>query len=193
MVMLHGRGATAESILSLAQALDVPEFAYLAPQAGGNSWWPQTFLAPIANNEPGISSAMEAVEEVLQQTAAAGIPPERTVLLGFSQGACLVAEFTARHARRYGGVAGLSGGLIGPDGTPRNYPGSLEGTPVFLGCSDIDPHIPAKRVRESAEVLQALGGDVTMRLYPGMGHLINEDEIAAVKAIMETGSLIQRI
>ena len=184
LVMLHGRGATAESILSLAQALNAPDFAYLAPPAGGNSWWPQSFLAPIANNEPGISSAMEAVEEVLRQIAAAGIPPEGTLLLGFSQGACLAAEFAARHARRYGGVAVLSGGLIGPDATPRNYAGSLEGTPVFLGCSDIDPHIPAKRVRESAEVLQALGGEVTMRLYPGMGHLINEDEIAAVKDLM---------
>ncbi|MGZ8391790.1 MAG: alpha/beta hydrolase [Gemmatimonadales bacterium] len=188
MVMLHGRGATPESILSLAPALDAPDFAYLAPQAGGDSWWPQSFLAPIASNEPGISSAMAAVADVLRQTAAAGIPPERTFLLGFSQGACLAVEFAARHARRYGGVAALSGGLIGPDGTPRNYPGSLEGTPVFLGCSDVDSHIPAKRVRESAEVLGKLGADVTMRLYPGMGHLINEDEIAAVRSMMETAA-----
>ena len=185
MVMLHGRGATAESILSLASELDAPDFAYLAPQAGGNSWWPQSFLAPIASNEPGISSAMAAVEEVLRLTAAAGIPPERTLLLGFSQGACLATEFAARHARRYGGVAALSGGLIGPDGTPRDYAGSLDGTPVFLGCSDVDPHIPAERVRQSAEVMQRLGGEVTMRLYPGMGHTINEDEIASVQALME--------
>ncbi|HWN20057.1 MAG TPA: dienelactone hydrolase family protein [Gemmatimonadales bacterium] len=189
MVMLHGRGATPESILSLAPALDAPDLAYLAPQAAGNSWWPQSFLAPIASNEPGISSAMAAVADVLRQTAAAGIPPERTFLLGFSQGACLAAEFAARHARRYGGVAALSGGLIGPDGTPRNYAGSLEGTPVFLGCSDVDPHIPAARVQESAEVLGKLGGDVTMRLYPGMGHLVNEAEIAAVRAMMEMAAL----
>ncbi|HEY8196456.1 MAG TPA: alpha/beta hydrolase [Gemmatimonadales bacterium] len=189
MVMLHGRGATAESILSLAQGLEAPDFAYLAPQAAGNSWWPQSFLAPIASNEPGISSAMAAVADVLRQTAVAGIPPERTFLLGFSQGACLAAEFAARHARGYGGVAALSGGLIGPDGTPRNYAGSLEGTPVFLGCSDVDSHIPAKRVRESADVLAKLGGEVTMRLYPGMGHLVNEDEIAAVRAMMETAAL----
>ena len=193
MVMLHGRGATPESILSLAPALDAPDFAYLAPQAGGDSWWPQSFLAPIPSNEPGISSAMAAVADVLRQTAAAGIPPERTFLLGFSQGACLAAEFAARHARRYGGVSALSGGLIGPDGTPRNYPGSLEGTPVFLGCSDVDSHIPAKRVRESAEVLGKLGADVTMRLYPGMGHLINEDEIAAVRSMMETAALDRAI
>jgi predicted esterase len=189
MVMLHGRGATAESILSLAVALDAPSFAYLAPQAAGNSWWPLSFLAPIASNEPGISSAMAAVEEVLRQTVAAGIPPERTLLVGFSQGACLATEFAARHARRYGGVAALSGGLIGPDGTPRDYAGSLEGTPVFLGCSDVDAHIPAERVRHSAEVMRRLGGEVTIRLYPGMGHQISEDEIAAVRTMLEAAAL----
>jgi predicted esterase len=184
MVMLHGRGATAESILTLVPALGIVDFAYLAPQAGGNSWWPQSFLAPIPQNEPGISSAMQAVEDVLAHVEAAGVPPDRTVLLGFSQGACLAAEFAARHARRYGGVASLSGGLIGPNGTPRDYPGSLDGTPVFLGCSDMDSHIPAERVRLSAEVLERLGGEVTMRLYPGMGHTIIEDELEAVRAMM---------
>jgi predicted esterase len=184
MVMLHGRGATAESILTLVPALGIADFAYLAPQAGGSSWWPQSFLAPIPQNEPGISSAMQAVEDVLAHVEAAGVPPDRTVLLGFSQGACLAAEFAARHARRYGGVASLSGGLIGPNGTPRDYPGSLDGTPVFLGCSDMDSHIPAERVRLSAEVLERLGGEVTMRLYPGMGHTIIEDELEAVRAMM---------
>ena len=184
MVMLHGRGATAESILSLAPELGAPDFAYLAPQAGSNSWWPQSFLAPIERNEPGISSAMQAVRDVVAQISAGGIPPERTLLLGFSQGACLATEFAARHARRYGGVAGLSGGLIGPDGTPRDYAGSLEETPVFVGCSDVDSHIPAERVRSTAEVLRNLGGTVTMRLFPGMGHTINEDEIIAVQRIM---------
>ena len=185
IVMLHGRGATAESILTLASSLSAPDFAYLAPQAGGNSWWPQSFLAPIAQNEPGISSAMKAVADVLARVTAGGVALERTVLVGFSQGACLAAEFAARNARRYGGVASLSGGVIGPDGTPRVYPGSLAGTPVFLGCSDIDSHIPADRVRLSAGVLRELGGEVTMRLYPGMGHTINEDEIAAVRKMME--------
>jgi predicted esterase len=184
MVMVHGRGATADSILTISPALDVPGFAYLAPQADGNTWYLQSFLAPIQRNEPGITSGMQAIEDVLSGVTAAGIPPERTVLLGFSQGACLTLEFAARHARRYGGIAGLSGGLIGPDGTPRDYPGSLEGTPVFLGCSDVDPHIPAQRVRETAEVMRRLGGQVTIRLYPGMGHLINEDEIDAVRRIM---------
>ena len=184
MVMLHGRGATSESILTLMPALGITDFAYLAPQAGGNSWWPHSFLAPIPQNEPGISSAIQAVQDVLTRVAAAGVPADRTVLLGFSQGACLAAEFAARHARRYGGVASLSGGLIGPDGTPRDYPGSLEGTPVFLGCSDVDSHIPAERVRLSAEVLERLRGDVTMRLYPGMGHTIIEDELDAVRTMM---------
>jgi predicted esterase len=185
MVMLHGRGATADSILMLVSALEVPDFAYLAPQAGGNSWWPQSFLAPIASNEPGISSAIQAVDDVLARVAAAGMAHERIVLLGFSQGACLATEYAARNARRYGGVVALSGGLIGPDGTPRDYPGSLEQTPVFLGCSDVDPHIPAARVRLSADVLRRLGGDVSMRLFPGMGHTINEDELMAVRKIME--------
>jgi predicted esterase len=185
MVMLHGRGATAASILTLVTALETHDFAYLAPQARDNSWWPQSFLAPIPTNEPGISSAMQAVEDVLAQVVAGGVPLERTVLLGFSQGACLAAEFAARNARRYGGVASLSGGLIGPDGTPRDYAGSLARTPVFLGCSDMDTHIPAERVRLSATALEGLGGDVTIRLYPGMGHTINEDELAAVRKIME--------
>ncbi len=182
--MMHGRGATAESILSLVPAFGVADLAYLAPQAGGNSWWPQSFLAPISSNEPGISSAMQAVEDVLIQIGTAGVPAERTVLLGFSQGACLAAEFAARHARRYAGIASLSGGLIGPDGTSRSYPGSLEGTPVFLGCSDIDSHIPAERVRLTSEVLDRIGGAVTMRLYPGMGHTINEDELEAVREML---------
>lgn len=185
MVMMHGRGAAAESILTLVPALDRDHFAYLAPQAGGNTWYPYGFMSPIAQNEPGISSGLQAIRDVLQHLAAAGIAPERTILLGFSQGACLALEFAARHARRYGGLAGLSGGLIGPDGTPRDYAASLDGTPVFLGCSDVDSHIPQQRIELTAQVLQALGGAVTTRLYPGMGHVINDDEIAQVQALMD--------
>jgi predicted esterase len=184
MVMVHGRGATADSILTLAPALNAPDFAFLAPQASGNTWYPQSFLAPIQNNEPGISSGMQAITDALARVTAAGVPLERTILLGFSQGACLTLEFAARHARRYGGVVGLTGGLIGPDRTPRTYAGSLAGTPVFLGCSDVDPHIPVERVQETAAVMRALGGEVTMRLYPGMGHLVNDDEINAVRKMM---------
>jgi predicted esterase len=184
MVLVHGRGATARDILTLAADLDQPGFAYLAPQAAGNTWYPYSFLTPIERNEPYLSSALETLDQLLVHIAAAGIPAERTILLGFSQGACLATEFAARNARRYGGLAGLSGGLIGPDGTPRDYPGALDGTPVFLGCSDVDPHIPAARVQHSAEVLGRLGGDVTARLYPGMGHTVNEDEIESVRRIM---------
>ena len=184
MVMLHGRGARAEDILTLVDELSQPEFAYLAPQAAGNTWYPNRFLDPIASNEPWLSSALTAVANVLAQVMAAGIPAERTMLLGFSQGACLTLEFLARNARRYGGVVGLSGGLIGPDDTPRNYAGSLAGTPVFLGCSDVDPHIPKERVQYTAEVLQRLEGEVTMRLYPNMDHLVNQDEIKFTRNMM---------
>ena len=184
MVLLHGRGGSAADILSLVEYLDQPGFAYVAPEASGNTWYPHSFLAPLASNEPYLSSALAVVDGVLGDLGAAELPPERTILLGFSQGACLALEYAARHARRYGGVVGLSGGLIGPDGTPRDYPGSLAGTPVFLGCSDIDPHIPKARVDLTAEVLRRLGGDVTERIYPGMGHTINEDEIAVVREIM---------
>lgn len=184
MIMVHGRGASAEDILSLVIELNQPGFAYLAPQATGYSWYPNSFLAPIASNEPGLSSALAVIASILAQIAEAGIGPEHTVLLGFSQGACLSLEFVARNARRYGGVAGLSGGLIGPDGTPRSYPGSLEGTPIFLGCSDRDLHIPKKRVEDSADVLQRMGGNVTARLYPNMGHTVNLDEIRFVQSMM---------
>jgi predicted esterase len=185
MVMIHGRGASAESILTLAPALARRDVAYLAPQASGGTWYPFGFMSPIASNEPGITSAMRAVERAIGAIADAGIPAERTILLGFSQGACLASEFVARHARRWGGLAALSGGLIGPDDTPRDYPGSLDGTPVFMGCSDVDAHIPAQRVRESAEVLERLGGIVTMRLYPGMGHTVNDDEVEAVRGLID--------
>ncbi len=185
VVMIHGRGASAEDILGLAGAFERPDLAYLAPQAAGGSWYPQRFIAPLAANEPWLSSALGRIEALLSYLGEAGVAPERTVLLGFSQGACLALEYAARNARRYGGLAGLSGGLIGPDGTPRDYPGSLAGTPVFLGCSDVDFHIPKARVLESAEVLRRMGGEVDARLYPGMGHLVNQDEIDAVRAILD--------
>lgn len=184
MIMVHGRGASAESILTLVPVLDRPTLAYLAPQAADNTWYPYSFMAPIAQNEPGISSGLRAIDDLLKHIEQAGISAERTMLLGFSQGACLTLEFVARNATRYGGVAGLSGGLIGPDGTPRDYAGSLDGTPAFLGCSDVDSHIPKERVAHTAQVLETLGGQVTMRLYPGMGHTINDDEIGHVQAMM---------
>ena len=185
ILMLHGRGARAEDILLLADQFAQPGFAYLAPQAAGNTWYPNRFLAPIADNEPWLSSASKFVGDVLQQITAAGIPHERTILLGFSQGACLTLEFAARNAMRFGGVVGLSGALIGPDDTPREDRCSLAGTPVFLGCSDVDFHVPKERVDQTAEVLRKLGGDVTERLYPSMDHIVNQDEIDFVRGIMK--------
>jgi predicted esterase len=185
MLMVHGRGARSEDIMSLADEFAQPDFAYLAPQASGNTWYPNRFLVPMEENEPWLSSALEFVRDVLSQITSASIPPERTILLGFSQGACLTLEFAARNARRYGGVVGLSGALIGPPGTPRNYEGSLAGTPVFLGCSDVDFHVPRELVDQTAEVMRKMGGDVTERIYPNMGHTVNQDEIGFVREVMK--------
>jgi phospholipase/carboxylesterase len=185
MILVHGRGATAEDIMTIGAELMHPGFAYLAPQAAGNAWYPNTFTAPIETNEPHLSSALEVLENLLAKVEAT-IPAQRVILLGFSQGACLTLEFVARHARRFGGVVGFSGGLIGPDGSPRDYPGSFDGTPVFLGCSDIDPHIRKDRVLEAADVFTRLGAKVTARLYPGMGHTVNQDEIDAAREIVES-------
>jgi predicted esterase len=184
MIMLHGRGASAEDILSLASELNQPGFLYLAPQAAGYSWYANSFLAPLASNEPGISSGLAVIAALIEHLADAGISPESTILLGFSQGACLSLEFATRNARRYGGIVALSGGLIGPEGTKWDYPGSFQETPIFLGCSDSDMHIPKARVQLSAKVLQQQGASVTARLYPHMGHTINEDELVAVRAMM---------
>lgn len=185
MLMIHGRGARAEDILSLANEFDQPGFAYFAPQAAGNTWYPNRFLVPLTMNEPWLSSALTFIDEVLEEIINAGVPAPQIMLLGFSQGACLALEFAARNARRYGGIVGLSGALIGPDDTPRDYKGSLAGTPVFLGCSDVDFHVPKERVHETAEVMRRLGGEVTERLYPNMGHTVNQDEIDFVRGMMQ--------
>jgi predicted esterase len=184
MILVHGRGASAADIMTLGAELKQPGFAYLAPQAAGNTWYPHPFTAPMESNEPYLSSALEVLATVLTSVEET-IPAERVVLLGFSQGACLTLEFAARHARRYGAVVGLSGGLIGPDGTPRDYPGVFAGTPVFLGCSDIDPHIPKERVIASGDVFERMGAKVAVRLYPGMPHTVNEDEIRTVNKVIK--------
>ncbi|MGO4684518.1 alpha/beta hydrolase [Hyphomicrobium sp. 2TAF46] len=184
MIMVHGRGASARSILELAGAFDARDVAYIAPEAQSGSWYPYSFMSPISRNEPYLTNALQTLSGVVEDLEREGVPSERIVLLGFSQGACLALEFAARNARRFGGVIALSGGLIGPEGTPRNYPGSLAGTPVFLGCSDVDSHIPLARVHESTDVLRKLGGDVTEKIYPGMGHTIVQDEVDHVKKIL---------
>lgn len=184
VILVHGRGATAASILELADLFDQPDVAYLAPQARGNAWYPNSFLAPLESNEPWLSSALKVVGDLVIQVEEAGVPAKRIVIGGFSQGACLASEFVGRHARRYGGLLAFSGGVIGPPGTPREYPGSLDGMPVFLGCSDVDPHIPSARVEETAAVFTALRGLVTKRIYPRMGHTINQDEIDHAKHLL---------
>ncbi len=186
MLMMHGRGASAVDILSLSDQFDQSGFAYFAPQAAENTWYPNRFLVPLAENEPWLSSALAFVGEVFTEIVKAGILPERVMLLGFSQGACLMLEYAARNAIRYGGIVGLSGALIGPDHTPRDYEGSLAGTPVFLGCSDVDFHVPKERVDQTAEIFKKLGGEVTERLYPNLDHSVNQDEIDIVREMMQS-------
>lgn len=185
MILVHGRGATAPSILELASALPSDDMVYLAPQAMGNTWYPTSFLSPREQNEPGISSGLKAIESLIDFLNEAGIPTDRIVLGGFSQGACLSSEFVATHPARYGGLLVFSGGLIGPQDAPLLHEGNLEGTPVFIGCSDTDFHIPLERVEETARVLADMGADVTKRIYPGMGHTIIQDEIDEARRVME--------
>jgi predicted esterase len=185
MILLHGRGASAENILGLTGEFGGRAFAYLAPQAAGHTWYPHSFLVPLEQNEPYLTSALRLVASIVERVAAAGIPAERVILLGFSQGACLSLEFLARNARRFGGAAALTGGLIGSEQTPRDYSGSLDGTPIFIGSSAPDPHVPVPRVHESAQVLTRIGGEVTTRIYPGMGHTINDDELDHVRSMMD--------
>jgi len=183
-IFMHGRGASAEDILGLAPELGVDDVAYLAPQAAGQSWYPHSFLSPIEQNEPGLSSALGVIARLVAAAGEQRHAPDRVVILGFSQGACLSLEFAARHPCRYAAIVGLSGGLIGPAGTSREYPGSMENTPVFIGCSDIDAHIPVERVRESAGVFRRMGATVDERIYPRMGHTINQDELQAMRALI---------
>lgn len=184
VVALHGRGAMARSVLGLATELDVADVAWLGPQAAGNTWYPYSFMADTADNEPYLSSALELVDETVARAVDAGIPHERVVLLGFSQGACLASEYVARNATRFGGLVAFSGGLIGPEGTARDYDGDLDGTPVYLGCDASDPHIPKERVNETRDVLTDLGGDVTEQIFEGMGHTIVPEELEAAGDVL---------
>ena len=185
VILLHGRGATAQGILSLAEQVGVADVAYLAPQAAGSQWYPRRFLEPVETNEPWLSSALARVEAVRKQVAEAGIVDDHMVVGGFSQGACLALEYVARNPRRYGGAFGLSGGLIGDRVDAERYSAGLAGTPAFLGCSDRDAHIPEQRVHDSADLLRARGADVDVRIYPGMPHTINDDELLAVRGMLE--------
>jgi len=185
VIMVHGRNAGPANILDLTTRLERPDVTYLAPAAAGRTWYPNSFLAEVASNEPGLSSGLDVLASLVARVEAAGIARRQIVLLGFSQGACLTAEFAARHASRFGGVVVFSGGVIGPAGTERNYAGAFDGTPVFFGCSDRDAHVPEWRVTESATLFARMGARVTTRIYPGMGHLVNDDEIAHAQQIID--------
>lgn len=186
LVLVHGRGAPAASIMSLYDVLKLSTLAALAPQAADSTWYPHSFLAPLESNQPYLNSALHRLESIVGDLLDRGISSNRIALLGFSQGACLSLEFIARHPRRYGAVMGLTGGLIGPPGTSRDYPGSLDGTPVFLGTSDPDPHVPFQRVQETQAVLTRMGAEVELRRYPGMPHVVNEDELDACRALLSS-------
>jgi phospholipase/carboxylesterase len=177
LILLHGRGGSAEDILSLAQHLDVKDFSLLAPQATNNTWYPFSFMAPTSQNEPWLSSALALLEEILQDLYDKGIPSENIYFTGFSQGACLTLEFVTRNAAKYGGVVAFTGGLIGNKIYPENYQGNFQGTPVFIGTSDPDPHVPVERVYATSNILRDMGAGVTEKVYTNMGHTITQDEI----------------
>lgn len=189
MIMVHGRGATAPSILGLAQELAVSDMALLAPQASMNTWYPQSFLAPIPNNEPGLSTGLAVIGQAVAEVREAGIALENIFFLGFSQGACLSSEYVARHAQKYGGVFILSGGVIGPRLEKERYAGDFAGTPILLGCSDVDAHVPLLRVQESTQLFRDMGADVTERIYPNAPHTIFEDEILLANQILADGKV----
>ena len=183
-ILLHGRGGSAEDMLVLAEEFGASDISYVAPEASGHTWYPYSFLMPFDQNEPHLTSALRLVSRVLDELDRNGMPSARVAIVGFSQGACLALEFVARHPRRYAAIIGFSGGLIGPRGTPREYSGTLDGTPVFLGCSDVDPHIPLERVHETAAVFGRLGAAVDERIYPQMGHTVNRVEWEAARALL---------
>jgi phospholipase/carboxylesterase len=184
MILVHGRGASAESILMLARELNAEGFHFAAPQASRHTWYPYSFLVPTEQNEPGLSSGLQAIHNIISGLEENGLSREKIIILGFSQGACLASEFVARHPARYGGLAALSGGLIGESVDPGAYSGSLGGTPVYLGCSDNDAHIPEVRVDETASVLENLGASVTKKIYPGMGHTVTREELDHVQQLI---------
>lgn len=178
LIMLHGRGAPAEDILGLATQLSVKEFSLIAPQATNYTWYPYSFLAPPSQNEPWLSSALELIDELVKDIQKEGIDPENIFFTGFSQGACLTLEYVTRHARKWGGIAAFTGGLIGDKIYVENYKGDFQHAPVFIGSSNPDPHIPVDRVTESARIIESMNASVKEKIYPNLGHTISEDEIA---------------
>ena len=193
LILLHGRGGSAEDIISLANHLDVKDFTLLAPQATNHTWYPYSFLAPPMQNEPWLSSALSLLEELVQELFKKGISSEQIYFLGFSQGACLTLEFVARNATKYGGVVAFTGGLIGDKVYPSNYKGHFQDTPVFIGTSNPDPHVPVERVYATTNILKDMGAKVTEKIYSGMGHTINQDEIDHANQLVFNGSSTKSI
>ena len=187
LIMLHGRGGNAEDILSISSYLNVKDFTLLAPQATNNSWYPYSFLAPPSQNEPWLSSALDLLKELVAELNSKGIASGNIYFLGFSQGACLTLEFVTRHANKYGGVVAFTGGLIGDKIYPESYKGSFQNTPVFLGTSNPDPHVPVERVYATGNILRDMNATVTEKVYNNMGHTINEDEIEVANKIIFYG------
>src|SRR3954469_3864964 len=177
LIMLHGRGGSAEDILSIASHLDVKDFSLFALQATNNTWYPYSFLAPPSQNEPWFSSALNILKELVDALLSKGVPTENIYFAGFSQGACLTLEFITRNAAKYGGVAAFTGGLIGDRIYSENYKGDFQGTPIFIGTSNPDPHVPVERVYATTNILKNMNALVTEKVYTGMGHTINQDEI----------------
>jgi phospholipase/carboxylesterase len=182
MILIHGRGDSAHGIMGLSQEFEQSNMTFLAPQAANNTWYPYRFIEPTSRNEPYLSSAIQTVGNILELTQK-NVPLNRTFLVGFSQGACLALESAARHGKKFGGVIAFSGGLIGDRLEVEKYK-NLESTPIFLGCSDVDSHIPKTRVEESTALLEKLGASVTMRLYPNFGHTINADELELARVLV---------
>ena len=192
VIVLHGRGASAEDILSLAHEFDVPELAYLAPEAAGNTWYPNSFLAPLERNEPWLGSALRKVDATVRMANDAGIATDRIVIGGFSQGACLATEFVASRPQRYAGLIAFTGGLIGPLGVDLTHHGELAGTPAFFGSGDPDPHVPWQRVEESARILTSMGASVTLRRYPNRPHTIGAQEVDFARGLIRDSFLAVR-
>ncbi|MBO9732455.1 MAG: dienelactone hydrolase family protein [Chitinophaga sp.] len=184
LIMIHGRGGSARDIISLAPHLNVADFAIVAPQATGNTWYPQSFLAPPSQNEPYLTGALQLLTQVVDDVLAAGISRENIYFLGFSQGACLTLEFTTRNAAQYGGIVAFTGGLIGDKIYTANYKGNFNQTPVYIGSSDPDFHVPVSRVHESEAILQSMGANVTATIYPNMGHTITGEEISQANKLV---------
>jgi len=186
VVLVHGRGARADGMLQFAREFGRDGLYYVAPQAQRGTWYPNRFLAPIERNQPHLDSALDRLGRAVEEAQSGGLPTDKVILVGFSQGACLVSEFVARDPKRYGGLVLLSGGLIGEEGTEFDHAGDVDGMPFFVGVSDDDPHIPMSRAEETAAVFERLNADVRFDRYEGRGHGIFEEEIEYLEGLVES-------